>query len=90
MQFIKPITKTLILATVGNRQKLLKPKDVEMMMIRLNTIVFVFSLVFFGLSGLSPVHAIEGIERTELSRYNLTNVEGMEIVVSFLRLHPGA
>jgi hypothetical protein len=44
----------------------------------------------FGMAGMLPASAAEGIERNELSRADLSGVEGVEVIVSFQRLQPGA
>ena len=43
-----------------------------------------------GIAGMLPASAAEGIERTELSWADLSGVEGVEVIVSFQRLQPGA
>jgi len=43
-----------------------------------------------GMAGMLPASAAEGIERTELSWADLSGVEGVEVIVSFQRLQPGA
>ena len=43
-----------------------------------------------GMAGMLPASAAKGIERTQLSRADLSGVEGVEVIVSFQRLQPGA
>jgi hypothetical protein len=42
------------------------------------------------MAGMLPASAAEGIERNELSRADLSGVEGVEVIVFFQRLQPGA
>ena len=43
-----------------------------------------------GIAGMLPASAAEGIERTKLNRADLSGVDGVEVIVSFQRLQPGA